>query len=101
MGISVTYAVGKVANAWLKAGRPEDIASFKEVYDEARAEGMTKFKEFRDMDCKDEPLGDENKRFQLDSSQKVFDKVVHKVDDMEYKASDVARKLHEKLNEED
>ena len=34
VGISVTYAVGKVANAWLKAGRPEDIAAFKEVYDD-------------------------------------------------------------------
>ena len=28
VGISVTYAVGKVANAWLKAGRPEDILRF-------------------------------------------------------------------------
>ena len=96
VGISVTYAVGKVANAWLKAGRPEDIAAFKEVYDEAKAEGMKKFKEFSRLDCKDKPLGDESKRFNLDS-QNVFDSVTRKADEAEYKLSDAVRKVSDKL----
>ncbi len=96
VGISVTYAVGKVANAWLKAGRPEDIAAFKEVFDEARAEGMQKFKEFRDMDCKDEPLGDESRKFNLDS-QEIFDAVTRKADEAEYKMSDAVRKAQDML----
>ena len=96
VGISVTYAVGKVANAWLKAGRPEDIAAFKEVYDEAKAEGMKKFKEFSKLDGKDEPLGEESKRFNLDS-QEVFDSVTRKADEAEYKLSDAVRKVGEKL----
>ena len=96
VGISVTYAVGKVANAWLKAGRPEDIAAFKEVYDEAKTEGMKRFKEFSKLDCKDEPLGDESKRFNLDS-QEVFDSVTRKADEAEYKLSDAVRKVGDKL----
>lgn len=63
VGISVTYGVGKVANAWLKAGRPEDLAQFKDVYEEARAEGMKNFKEFINMGSKDKPLGDESRKF--------------------------------------
>ena len=92
VGISVTYAVGKVANAWLKAGRPEDIAAFKEVFDEARSEGMKHFKEFGNMDCKDKPLGDENKRFKIDS-QEIFDTVTRKADEAEYKFEDAMRKM--------
>ena len=94
--ISVTYAVGKVANAWLKAGRPEDIAACMEVYDEAKAEGMKKFKELSKLDCKDEPLGDESKRFNIDS-QEVFDSVTRKADEAEYKLSDAVRKVGDKL----
>ena len=96
VGISVTYAVGKVANAWLKAGRPEDIAAFKEVYDEAKTEGMKRFKEFSKLDCKGEPLGDESKPFNRDS-QEVFDSVTRKADEAEYKLSDAVRKVGDKL----
>lgn len=96
VGISVTYAVGKVANAWLKAGRPEDVAAFKEVFDEAKDEGMRRFQEFRDMDCKNQPLGDESKRFSLDS-QEVFDTVRRKADAAEYKLSDVVRRVKDSL----
>lgn len=67
VGIAVTYGVGKVANAWLKAGQPEDIAQFKEIFEEARDEGMTKFKEIAGLDCKDKPLGDETRKFKLEA----------------------------------
>lgn len=96
VGISVTYAVGKAANAWLQAGRPEDVAAFKEVFDEAKSEGLKHFQEWRDMDCKDKPLGDESKRFSLDS-QELFDNVKRKADAAEYKLSDVMRKVKDSL----
>ncbi|MDO4921005.1 MAG: hypothetical protein Q4E64_04155 [Phascolarctobacterium sp.] len=96
VGISVTYAVGKVANAWLQAGRPEDVAAFKEIFDEAKDEGLRRLQEFRDMDCKDKPLGDESKRFSLDS-QELFDNVRRKADAAEYKLSDVMRKVKDSL----
>lgn len=63
VAISVTYGVGKVVNAWLKAGKPEDLAQFKDVYEEARAEGMKNFKNFINMESKDKPLGDEKRKF--------------------------------------
>lgn len=97
VGISVTYAVGKVANAWLKAGRPEDIAAFKEIFDEAHDEGLKHFKEFKNMDCKDTPLGDESRKFKL-SSQDAFDSLTDKADMAEYKLTDAMRKLHDKIS---
>lgn len=71
VGVSVTYAVGKAANAWIKAGRPEDIAEFREVYESARKEGMKHSEDFEKMDCKDTPLGDESKRFELRELKKI------------------------------
>lgn len=67
LAVSITYGVGKAANAWLKAGRPEDIASFREVFEKARKEGAENADAFSRMDCKDEPLGDESKKFDLNA----------------------------------
>lgn len=96
VGISVTYAVGKVANAWLKAGRPEDIAAFKEIFDDARREGIKHAREFEKLDCKDTPLGDENRRFNIDS-QDIFDNVTRKADQAETTVSDAWRDVKNKL----
>ena len=65
LAVSITYGVGKAANAWLKAGCPEDVASFREVFEKARKEGAENADTFSNMDCKDEPLGDESKKFDL------------------------------------
>ncbi|SFE38622.1 hypothetical protein [Succiniclasticum ruminis] len=67
LAVSITYGVGKAANAWLKAGRPEDVASFREVFEKARKEGAENADTFSNMDCKDEPLGDESKKFDLNA----------------------------------
>ncbi|MGL5206351.1 MAG: hypothetical protein ACRC8T_02395 [Acidaminococcaceae bacterium] len=79
VGIAVTYGVGKVANAWLKAGQPQDIAQFREVFEAARDEGMTKFKEIASLECKDQPLGDENRKFKLEA-ESVFKNIKEKAD---------------------
>ncbi len=96
VGISVTYAVGKVANAWLKAGRPEDIAAFKEIFDEARNEGLKHAKDFEKLDCKDTPLGDESRRFNIDS-QEIFDNVTRKADKAETTVVDAWRDVKSKI----
>lgn len=99
LAVSITYGVGKAANAWLKAGRPEDIASFREVYEKARKEGAENADTFRNMDCKDQPLGDESKKFDLQAlkehmknvkTEDMFNRVKTKADQAE---SRLSRKL--------
>ena len=74
VGVSITYALGKTADAWLKAGHPADVAQFKEIYDQAKKDGMAKFKEFTKNKDKDIPLGDEKKKFNFEAGP-LFDKL--------------------------
>lgn len=94
LGISVTYAAGKAANAWLKAGRPEDIAVFREVYDKARTESMEHLDEFKNMDCRNEALGDESKKFNLESEE-VFGKFINQADKLESNISQKLKSWHD------
>ncbi|HIU64175.1 MAG TPA: hypothetical protein IAB06_03935 [Candidatus Avacidaminococcus intestinavium] len=87
VGIAVTYAVGKVANAWIKAGQPEDLAQFKEIFEEARADGMARFKEIARLDCKDKPLGDESRGFKFETEQ-VFHNIKEHADQAADKVED-------------
>ena len=59
VGVGITYALGKTADAWLKAGHPADVAQFKE---------------FTQNKDKDTPLGDEKKKFNFDAGP-FFDKL--------------------------
>lgn len=85
LGISLTYAVGKVANAWIKAGQPEDVAAFKDIFDAARKDGMAQADEFERMECKDEPLGDESRSFKLDKNglTETFGRLTEGADELE------------------
>lgn len=94
LGISVTYAAGKAANAWLKAGRPEDIAVFREVYDKARTESMEHLDEFKNMDCRNKALGDESKKFNLESEE-VFGKFINQADKLESNISQKLKSWHD------
>lgn len=62
IGISVTYAVGKVAVAWLDRGCPDNIDGFKDVYDDAKKEAGRIMDELKNYKDKDKPLGDERKK---------------------------------------
>ena len=88
VGMSVTYAVGKVANAWLAAGCPEDLSAFKSTYEEARIEGIKMLGELKNMACKDKPLGDESRRFEVDDDSPAN----KKVDDLLRKVKGVLKK---------
>lgn len=63
IGISVTYAVGKVACVWMDRGMPDDVTGLKEVYEDAKKQGMKLIDELKNSKDKDKPLGDESKKF--------------------------------------
>ena len=57
---------------------------------------MKHAKEFESLDCKDTPLGDESRRFNIDS-QEAFDKVTQKADQAETTVVDAWRDVKNKL----
>lgn len=69
IGISVTYGIGKVAEAWLDAGMPDEFDEFKEVFEKARKNALKQLKTFKDMKEKDTPLGDESKKFEFEKKK--------------------------------
>ena len=87
VAIGVTYAVGKVADEWLKAGCPKDLAPFKALYERAKKEGMNKVDELSKMDCKDIPLGDETKKF-MENAEPYFNKMKEHADKAAEKVED-------------
>ena len=65
VGVSVTYAVGKAAQAWIVAGMPSNLDSIRAVFDKARIEAKAKWKTFIMHPEKDVPLGDEHTEIKL------------------------------------
>ena len=59
VGVSVTYAVGKAAQAWIKAGTPSDMESIREVFRETKKSAKTKWRNFISHPDRAVPLGDE------------------------------------------
>jgi uncharacterized protein (DUF697 family) len=60
IGMSVTYAVGKVAKAWLHDGMPKDMSKYKQVFEDSKAEVRKAPGVLKDHPGKDKPLGDES-----------------------------------------
>lgn len=94
MAVGITYAVGKAANAWLDAGQPQDLERFKEIYEQARKEGMARFKEFKENNKKNIPLGDERQKF-ADKAKPYFDQAKPYFDKLKTKADEAADKMGE------
>jgi uncharacterized protein (DUF697 family) len=61
IGMSVTYAVGKVAKAWLNDGMPKDLSQYKGVFKESKDEVRQDPDAFKEHPDKDTPLGDESR----------------------------------------
>ncbi len=89
MAVGITYAVGKAAVAWLDAGQPSDLSTFKDLYEKARKEGVARFKEFADNNKKNIPLGAERKKA-ADTVKPLFDKLKTKADEAAGKLGEVA-----------
>lgn len=65
VAVGTTYALGKVVTEWLKEGKPSDLSAFKTVYDEALSQAKKNIEIFKNNPHKDEPLGDESKKYDL------------------------------------
>ncbi len=65
VAVGTTYALGRVVTEWLKAGKPKDMSPFKKVYDDALASAKKNIDLFKNYPKKDEPLGDEKKRYDI------------------------------------
>lgn len=92
MAVGITYAVGKAANAWLDAGRPDDLSQFKEMYEQARKEGMERFREFTKDKNKNLPLGYERKKV-AEKARPLFDKLKGKADEAADRLGEVAENM--------
>ena len=63
VGVSVTYAVGRVAQAWIKAGMPDNPEELRREFAKLKDDAMKRIDEFTMHPKKDVPLGDETRKF--------------------------------------
>ena len=66
IGVAVTYAVGKVAQEWVKGGMSEDVGQLGQVWKQAKGFAEEKLDDLKAHVGKDRPLGDESKKFDLE-----------------------------------
>ena len=65
IGIAVTYAVGKVAQEWVKGGMSDDISELRQSWEKAKSYAEEKLDDLKAHVNKDRPLGDEKRKFDL------------------------------------
>lgn len=63
IAMGTTYGLGRVVNQWLKEGKPKDMSAFKTVYEDAVSEVKKNIELFKNNPQKNQPLGDESKKF--------------------------------------
>ena len=59
IGVSVTYAVGKAAQAWIIAGMPSSFENIRQIFESVKKDVKEKYKDYVSHPNKDVPLGDE------------------------------------------
>lgn len=68
IGMAVTYAVGKAANAWIKDDMPdisEYADKYKDIFNKAKEDVKNIIPSLKNNPDKDKPLGDEDKKFKF------------------------------------
>ena len=68
IGMAVTYAVGKAANAWIKDDMPdisEYADKYKNIFNKAKEDVKNIIPSLKNNPDKDKPLGDEDKKFKF------------------------------------
>jgi len=65
IAVSVTYAIGKVAEMWIKDGMPTDMSHYIEAFDQFKKSAKDRAGEFLENPLKNTPLGDESKKFDV------------------------------------
>ncbi len=59
VGVSVTYAVGKAAQAWIKAGMPSDMGGVRKIFASVKKTTRTRWQDLTSHPEREVPLGDE------------------------------------------
>ena len=65
IGMGITYAIGIAAHEWMKAGCPQDMKAFENVFDKAKEEARHLVPALRAHPMKDTPLGDERREYTI------------------------------------
>ena len=68
IGMAVTYAVGKAANAWIKDDMPDSSEyadKYKDIFNKAKEDVKNIIPSLKNNPDKDKPLGDEEKKFKF------------------------------------
>lgn len=65
IAVSLTYAIGKVGEMWIKDGMPQDMSRYIESFEEIKKLAKGKVDEFLENPLKNTPLGDESQKFDL------------------------------------
>ena len=63
IGVTVTYAVGKVAQEWIKSGMSDDLVQFDHVWEDAKAYAEARIDDMKAHVGKERALGDEKRIF--------------------------------------
>ena len=63
VAVTVTYAVGKAADHWLQDGMPTEYEKYKAIFARARDFAKQNLADLLKDPRKDEPLGDEKRKF--------------------------------------
>lgn len=61
IAVGITYAIGKVAQAWIKDGMPKDMSPYVALLQEWREKATSEAKVMAENPLKNIPLGDESK----------------------------------------
>ncbi len=63
IGVSVTYAIGKAAQAWIRDGMPMEMDQYQEIFEDIKKQAKKLVDELLLHPSKSKPLGDEKKDF--------------------------------------
>lgn len=65
IGVAVTYAVGKAAQAWLRNGMKDSAENYKDLFKAEKENAKKMLVKLKDNAMKGMPLGDESKKFKF------------------------------------
>jgi uncharacterized protein (DUF697 family) len=63
IAVATTYAVGKVAQQWIKDGMPTDPTAYRETFARVYKSAKDRARELKNDPRGDQPLGDEKRKF--------------------------------------
>ncbi len=99
VAVGITYAVGKVADVWIKDGMPQDMSKYKPMLEEWMEKAKDIAKDIAEDPLKNVPLGDEKKEMIREKAAKAKEVVAEKVDEAKVRLGEVKEQAAEKIDE--